>query len=152
LFQLPHLPWGESTVGERTKVLLSKPLRLRLAPSQVQQLLQLQIFTTSSTTTSRSTSTTSSSPWDSTWSFKYLWRWFPTNLSATRCARHQLSQALLNRRLARPPSCCMRLWRPCDYRRWARRRLWSRCHTAFMVQGPSCNSVFFRGLICNLVA
>jgi hypothetical protein len=56
----------------------------------------LQIFTTGSTTTSSSTSTTSSSSWDSVWSFKYLRRWFPTNLTATRCTHHQLRQALLN--------------------------------------------------------
>jgi hypothetical protein len=50
-------------------------------PRWSKQTLQLQIFTTSNTTTSSSTSMTSSSPRDSIWSFKYLRRWFPTNLS-----------------------------------------------------------------------
>jgi hypothetical protein len=54
--------------------------------------------------------------------------------------------------LAWPLSCCKRLRRPCDYWQRARRHLCFRCFSAFLVQGPSCKSVFFRGLICNLVA
>lgn len=100
-------PWIEASLqSSNTPMCYRRSLSVYAShPLRSKQSLQLQIFTTGSTTTSSSTSTTSSSSWDSIWSFKYLRRWFPTNLTATRCTHHQLRQALLNWRLARPPSC-----------------------------------------------